>query len=128
MNTVLKASIAVLTVVFAFACPATSIAAPREWDIGVYDSCIKKVADRNAAGITNDAQMLDEAKHCCSMSGGVWDIGAAGPAGKCVAPPKDQADTPRTLPSGAPTQTFQPAPPAVRDPGDVKQTFAPAPV
>ena len=64
MNTIVKASIAGLTAAFAFSFPATSNAAPREWDIGEYDSCIRKVADRNAAGITNDTQMLDEAKHC----------------------------------------------------------------
>ncbi|WP_123025338.1 hypothetical protein [Mycolicibacterium stellerae] len=127
MNAIGKATIAGLAAVFAFSFPATSSAAPREWDIGEYDSCIKKVADRNAAGITNDAQMLDEAKHCCAMSGGEWDIHAAGPAGKCVAPPKEQAG-PRTLPSGAPVQTFQPAPAPVQDPGDVTQTFAPASV
>ncbi len=124
MNTFGKASIAGLAAVFAFSFPAASRAAPREWDIGEYDSCIKKVADRNAAGITNDAQMLDEAKHCCMMSGGIWDIGAGGPAGKCVAPPKDQT---HTLPSGATIQTFQPAPPPLREPGKVTQTFAPAP-
>ncbi|WP_137145427.1 hypothetical protein [Mycolicibacterium sp. CR10] len=128
MNTTLRASIAGLTAVFAFSFPATSTAAPREWDIGTYDSCIKTVGDRNQAGITNDAQMLDEAKHCCSMSGGIWDISAGGPAGRCVAPPKDQADTPRVVPSGAPVQTFQPAPPPLRDPGTVTQTFVPAPV
>ncbi|OBB36666.1 hypothetical protein [Mycobacterium sp. 852002-51961_SCH5331710] len=92
---------------------ATNASALPEWDIGEYDSCIAKVADRNIRGVTNDAQMLDEAKHCCLMSGGEWDISAGGPAGKCVAPAAESQWTPPGgLPENVPPHTFEPARPA----------------
>jgi hypothetical protein len=112
--------------------PATACAAP-EWDIGSYDSCIKSVVERNLKGLTNDTQMLDEAKHCCSMSGGVWDIHAGGPNGACVAPAA--APTRPPLPPGVATHTLEPAapvepapPPVNRVPAGVIPTFTPVPV
>ncbi|WP_156426699.1 hypothetical protein [Mycobacterium sp. IS-3022] len=105
--------------------PATACAEPREWDIGEYDSCIEKVVDRNIRGVTNDAQMLAEAKHCCMMSGGEWNMSAGGPNGRCVAPAPASTQAPWTPPGGmpdAPVHTFAPAEPGPA----VPPTFAPA--
>ena len=102
--------------------PAAACAAPREWDIGTYDSCIRKVVDRNIRGETNDAQMLDEAKNCCLMSGGEWDIHAGGPNGECVAP---AAAPGAVVPPGVATHTLEPAPPPIEWNPDVTQTFVP---
>lgn len=47
-----------------------------EWDIGVYDSCMK-----NHPPLYSADDKLDWAIHCCYTSGGVWSSG-----GSCVAP------------------------------------------
>jgi hypothetical protein len=105
-------------------------AVPGEWDVGAYDSCIAKVVDRNIRGVTTDAQMLEEAKFCCQMSGGEWSMSAGGPNGGCVAPaagpPQNQSTRPGTLPGNA-TQTLEPAPgPVVRVPLGPIENIAPA--
>jgi hypothetical protein len=67
-------------------------AAPREWDIGSYDSCMAKANDDWFDGRITGDRYDEEVRLCCSNSGGVWKAGAGdGVSGKCVAPPKDAA-------------------------------------
>jgi hypothetical protein len=79
---------------FAFATAATVGAGPiiglvpsahaeKVWDIGVFDSCMKKAGDRYASGKTDVGQFEDEKVFCCTSSGGEWSASQAG----CVAPP-----------------------------------------
>jgi hypothetical protein len=71
-----------------------------EWDIGVYDSCMK-----NHPPFYSDDDKLDWAINCCYTSGGVWSSG-----GRCVAP---SAATTTSSPLGPPARVVPPnmAPP-----------------
>ena len=71
-----------------------------EWDIGAYDSCMKKT--------------IRDAAWCCLDSGGVvTDVNAQDGSG-CAAPPAEQSRNP--MPSGPPTHTMQPSPLPTRGP------------
>jgi hypothetical protein len=104
--------------VSAIAEPATASAAPREWDIGAYDTCITNLLDQIQKGNIDEKNFISAKQFCCEDSGGVWN------GHDCVAPPANPAQAPGNVP----TQTFQPAPPPVRNPGSVNPTvtFAPA--
>ena len=97
---------------------ATASAAPKEWDIGAYDDCIKAADELFLEGKINAATHLELTNGCCVTSGGV--LGPP-PAYLCGAPAAN-----RVPPSNLPTQTLTPAP-ATAPPGDITQTFAPAP-
>lgn len=77
-----------------------------EWDIGVYDSCM-----RNHPPFYSDGDKLDWAINCCYSSGGVWGSG-----GSCVAP---AGVTTTRSPLGPPARLAPPnmsAPPASTPP------------
>lgn len=102
--------------------PATACAAPREWDIGAYDQCVKSGLGKGY----NDVEWEEHEHQCCLDSGGVWNL----EQGKCQAPPADAESQPGVAPTpGVASQTEEPAPPPVtRVPlGDITATFAPAP-
>jgi hypothetical protein len=84
----------------------------REWDIGAYDKC----AATNPH--IDPDKYMDHFHYCCIQSGGDWDASK----GKCVAPPANAPG--RTVPPGAITHTLTPLAPS---PGDITQTFTPAP-
>ncbi|MGB3351230.1 MAG: hypothetical protein WBB00_00500 [Mycobacterium sp.] len=99
--------------------PAVACAAPQEWDIGEYDSCVAKTLANYQNGVITFQQYNEIVKDCCLLSGGILsDLQG------CVAP---AANVPRTLPSGVPTHTLQPAPPPVLRPGSVNPTVTIAP-
>src|ERR1700736_5403600 len=66
-----------------------------EWDIGVYDSCMK-----NHPPFYSDSDKLDWAINCCYSSGGVWSSG-----GRCGAP---SAATATSSPLGPPARVVPP--------------------
>lgn len=113
--------------------PATACAAPGEWDIGDYDSCMRAVHERKHK---TSQEAVDDFRFCCDRSGGVWNAAEE----ICQAPPAEPADAPQqpTLPGVAPrpgeaTQPPPPPPPPVRNPGvaprpGVIGTFTPAPI
>lgn len=68
-------------------------AAPGEWDVGAYDSCIARVENLWLAGDITDGVYIDSFHQCCRLSGGQWDTGS-GPHGNCGAPPAVVADVP----------------------------------
>jgi hypothetical protein len=97
---------------------ATASAAPKEWDIGAYDDCMKAADDLFLGGEISPDAYIELTNGCCVTSGGVL-----GP------PPANLRSAPaanRVPPSNLPTQTLTPAPATAR-PGDLTQTFAPAP-
>lgn len=54
-----------------------------EWDIGIYDNCMK---NHPTAGLTLDEQ-YDQQRFCCDTSGGVWTShGCTAPAGQASTP------------------------------------------
>jgi hypothetical protein len=97
---------------------ATANAAPKEWDIGAYDACIDAADSLFIEGKINSATHLELTNGCCINSGGV--LGPP-PENLCSAPAAN-----RVPPSKLPTQTLTPAL-ATAPPGDITQTFAPAP-
>lgn len=106
--------------------PATACAAPREWDVGAYDSCL---GDLSGTGIKDEKELEYYLRLCCTASGGDWNAGT----GRCQAPPAESAGeqqvlAPAVISPGVPTATLTPAPPpTVRNPGNITGTFAPAP-
>jgi hypothetical protein len=102
---------------------ANADAAPKKWDQEAYGVCAQQAYDDYAAGKINTKTYQELMGGCCILSGGKWvtDIGLAG--GSCVAP---AAAPGRTVRPGLPTQTLTPAL-ATAPPGDITQTFAPAP-
>ncbi len=115
--------------------PAVACAAPGEWDVGVYDNCMRYLDQRIMAGdvIDEDVQQ-NHVMQCCELSGGVWDPNS-GFDGACGAPPAVAADTstapapevvdPDTQPGPQPATTKPKRGPAPQVP---TLTFAPAPV
>jgi hypothetical protein len=97
--------------------PAVACAEPREWDIGVYDSCLQ---DYGGDPQKDPETWYFHVKWCCVMSGGVYD------GTHCVAPPAEQgAQTGPQInlpPGGVPQLTVAPATPGPVAP----QTPAPA--
>ncbi len=78
-----------------------------EWDIGIYDNCMK---NHPTAGLTIDEQ-YDQQRYCCDVSGGVWTSHG------CTAPP-GEASSPLN-PGQPPRQVSPPnmqAPPATTKP------------
>jgi hypothetical protein len=65
-----------------------SVAAPREWDLGSYDSCVSKADNAYLSGSINSETYGKKMKQCCDSSGGVWKPGPGG--GDCVAPGKEE--------------------------------------
>jgi hypothetical protein len=123
MNTIGTALIVGLAAVFAFSLPATSSAAPREWDIEAFDKCIEKAGDDYINDRISAEVYQERVRNCCPDSGGISIAGA--PAAIACRAPGYKSGSDVVLP-GAPVQTFQPAPPPLRDPGSVTQTLAPA--
>ena len=115
MNSPLRtATLGVVTAAVALAFPATTSAAPREWDIGSYDQCI---IDGLGKGY-DDEEWTNHKALCCWASGGDWNIAK----GECQAPPAEQqAQHPLTVNQGnAPVYNFDPStPPATRIPSRV---------
>jgi hypothetical protein len=105
----------------AFGDPGIAGAAPKEWDIGAYDDCVRAADLLFVEGKINSATHLELTNGCCVTSGGV--LGPP-PANVCSAP---AANAPgRTIPPGRPIQTLTPDLPFA-PPGDITQTFTPAP-
>lgn len=78
--------------------PVIATAAPKEWDIGAYDRCMKN--EMEMVDIVPDYPAYQAHQYCCDLSGGVWD--PTGPGwGTCGAPPAVAADTPSTAPQEA---------------------------
>ncbi|MCV7220077.1 hypothetical protein [Mycolicibacterium elephantis] len=71
-------AVAIASAVGVFVQPATAVA---EWDIGAYDSCLKKADARNKSGQTESLEWYEETVQCCQSSGGEHT------GGKCTAPP-----------------------------------------
>jgi hypothetical protein len=104
----------------ALAEPAHACAAPREWDIGAYDQCLN---DGLGKGY-NEEEWLNHQALCCWATGGDWNAAQ----GKCQAPPAEPAQRPGMAPRPGVIQTLEPAaPPVIRNPGVVTETFSPAP-
>lgn len=95
---------------------AIASAAP-EWDIGLYDDCMKGVNK------PDPSEQLAWTRKCCLDSGGVWNDSL----GKCQSPPAQPAQRPGVAPRpGVITQTLEPmAPPVLRNPGVVTEAFEP---
>lgn len=77
-------SIAVGSAALADAQPNNGGGTSDEWDIGVYDSCMK-----HHPSYGDPEDQLDWAIQCCYSSGGVWGSG-----GHCQAPPGEASSTP----------------------------------
>ncbi|MCV7302158.1 hypothetical protein H7J93_21245 [Mycobacterium barrassiae] len=107
--------------------------AEKEWDIGVYDNCIKKVDQRFLDDEITYEQKLDETMHCCILSGGELE----GSFGTCTAPPARPAvDVMPKAPTGvldqgetqAPRpQAPRPLPPVIVDTDTPQQSSPPKP-
>jgi hypothetical protein len=78
-----------------------------EWDIGIYDNCMK---NHPTAGLTLDEQ-YDQQRFCCDTSGGVWTSHG------CTAPPGEASSpvNPRQPPQRVAPPNLQ-APPAPVNP------------
>ncbi len=96
-------------------------AEPQEWDIANYDACIAKVNDAYFKGEIGAAAASELRRGCCTNWGGIAQPTPEG-GFQCVAPPANAAS--RTVPQGAIKQTLTPLAPS---PGDITQTFTPAP-
>lgn len=107
-------SAALAATAFAFLTPVTGFAAPREWDIGSYDSCVANVDNLWVSGALTREQYGSKMRGCCEGSGGIWNANPGG-GGTCVAPPKDPQAT--VQPSRRPTEQIP----------SVIQTFTPTP-
>jgi hypothetical protein len=98
--------------------PAISHAVP-EWDLGLYDSCLKAADDRFASGKTDVAQWAAENKLCCDISGGVWSLATCGaPPGTFETTPQTPHDVVAPLPTVATNAPATPAP-GSRAPGSL---------
>jgi len=104
--------------------PATACAAPK-FDSDFYAACVTQKQLLYEKGKITIKERDDAFKECCELAGGTWARDPSLSDWVCQQP---SADAPQTLPGGVPTQTFQPAPPPVRQPGSVNPTvtFAPA--
>ncbi|HEX3284026.1 MAG TPA: hypothetical protein VHT50_05035 [Mycobacterium sp.] len=104
--------------------PATACAAPK-FDSDFYRACTTQKQLLYEKGQITKKERDDALKECCELAGGTWARDPSLSDWVCQQP---SADAPQTLPGGVPTQTFQPAPPPVRQPGSVNPTvtFAPA--
>jgi hypothetical protein len=111
---------ALITAAVALGYPAEAPAEPQEWDVLATEQC-EDIMGREFGKGAISAETYENAKmHCCIDHGGVWNAGAR----KCQAPPAN----PARAPSRVPTNTFQPElPPGMQNPGNISQTFAPAP-
>lgn len=79
--------------------PATACAAPREWDIGSYDSCTTRVDNAiYIEGTIAEGNINDAYRECCVKTGGDWDLAK----GTCVAPPAEQAQEAERAPVETP--------------------------
>lgn len=80
--------------------PAAACAAPREWDIGAYDSCVATVYEGLPDNISpeQNEEMWDSLRWCCESTGGRWKAGSS----NCEAPPAEQAQEAERAPVGTP--------------------------
>jgi len=108
----------------AFGDHAVALAEPREWDIGAYDACILQVVEDFKNGEITSAERDELSYGCCTLSGGIAQPNGPDGAFKCVAPAGAQSG--RTVPPGVSKQTLTPDLPFA-PPGDITQTFTPAP-
>ena len=95
-------------------CPGIQLACLAD----AYDDCINAADQLFIEGKINTATYLELTNGCCINSGGV--LGPP-PENLCGAPAAN-----RVPPSNLPTETLTPAQ-ATAPPGDITQTFAPAP-
>ena len=94
--------------------PPPAVAEPREWDIGLFDACIKYTDNLYVAGEITYEESLVRADDCCESSGGVVDPSHGG----CGAPPAVAPRTPAApptanapdVPAGTPSPTPKPKP------------------
>ncbi len=104
--------------------PATACAAPK-FDSDFYRACMSQQQLLYEKGKITRKERDDGFKECCELAGGTWARDPSLSDWVCRQP---STDAPHTLPGGVPTQTFQPAPPPVRQPGSVNPTVTFAPV
>lgn len=83
----------------AFGDPATACAAPREWDVGRYDSCVADALALYQTGSYTFQDYHEDVQTCCLNTGGVLSETQG-----CVAPVGEQAQE-------AERQPVPPAPP-----------------
>lgn len=89
--------------------PPIAVAAPGEWDVGQFDSCIDRVDISYMAGDITDAQHNDLYQQCCRISGGQWTPHGGG-LGTCGAPPALAPSTPTQPSVNAPDVPAGPGP------------------
>lgn len=91
--------------VSAFGEPAAACAAPLEWDVADYDSCVATWLGEYQTGDFTFQDYHDAVKGCCLNSGGVLSETQG-----CVAPVSDQAQEAERppAPSGQPAPPGQP--------------------
>lgn len=81
--------------------PAIASAAPKEWVIGSYNSCIQRLQD-------DSGPTYAVLTFCCAFSGGVWNEAK----GECTAPPAtdvERTTPPRSAPGAETTAPLEPA-------------------
>jgi hypothetical protein len=82
---------------------APAEAAPREWDLGTYNTCVERLQDE-------EGPTYGVLSFCCAFSGGIWDDDA----GECTAPPAveiERPTPPHVPPPGQATAPLEPVTP-----------------
>ena len=108
--------------------PATACAAPKPWDPDEHGACVQSAYDDWQAGRISKQTYQELVAHCCFAQGGKWVPDSLSDAGGTCLPPPRPGVPGAAGPGQIPTQTLEPAPPPVRQPGSVNPTatFAPA--
>jgi hypothetical protein len=86
--------------------PAVAAAAPREWDLGTYNTCIERLQD-------DDGPSYAVLTFCCAFSGGIWDDDT----GECMTPPAAEVERPtppHVPPPGQATAPLEPVTPPTK--------------
>ena len=108
--------------------PATACAAPKPWDPDEHGACVQSAYDDWQAGRISKQTYQELAAHCCFAQGGKWVPDSLSDAGGTCLPPPRPGVQGAAGPGQIPTQTLEPVPPPVRQPGSINPTatFAPA--
>jgi hypothetical protein len=109
--------------------PPPAVAEPREWDIGLFDACIKYTDNLYVAGEITYEESLVRADDCCESSGGVVDPGHGGCTAPAVAPSSPAAPPTENAPdvAGGSPPPAKPGPKPLT-PGTLVTPTTPVPV
>lgn len=109
----------------AFEAPAASFAAPREWDIGRYDSCVADALALYQTGSYTFQDYHEDVQTCCLNTGGVLSEtqGCVAPISEEAQEAEGQPTPPGPLDSVATLYLPPPAGPAAPPPNEA--TLAP---